>query len=52
MSSLWSGLPGMIAGLPDSVLAIASEWNNKLNPALRLTPPWQEIHLLLKIGFT
>jgi hypothetical protein len=42
----------MMAGWPDSLLASASDRNNKLNPAFRFTPPWQDIHFLLKMGFT
>ena len=50
--SLLSGSPGMMAGLPDSVLARASDRNSRLNPPWRFTPPWQEIHFLLIMGLT
>src|SRR5262245_47899717 len=41
-----------MAGLPDLFFASASARNSKLNPDFRLTPPWQVIHFLLKIGLT
>jgi hypothetical protein len=39
-----------MAGLPESVLRKASSRENKLKPALSFTPPWQEMHLVLRMG--
>jgi len=38
--------------MPDLFFARASARNSKLNPDFRLTPPWQMMHFLLKIGLT
>lgn len=46
-----SGIAGIIAGSPDSVSAKASSSNNRLNPPLFFTPPWQVIQFLFRMGF-
>ena len=51
IKELLAALPGMMAGSPDSVLAKASSSNNRLNPPLFLTPPWQVIQFLFRMGF-
>src|SRR4051812_8962554 len=41
-----------MAALPLFVFPSASSRNKTLNPAFALTPPWQVMHFLFRIGFT